>query len=175
MKSTGVVRRIDDLGRIVIPKEIRRSLRIHDGESMEIFVDDELIALKKYSSLDELVNLSVLLVDVIYNDIKKDVLITDMDKVIACSGKDKKKYLSNSISHDLIQIINERMNMKFVKKDLELIDGIPNESDFVIYPIIANGDACGSVIVFSGDSEISEEDERLVKFVADFLGKHIEQ
>ncbi|MBP3841228.1 MAG: AbrB/MazE/SpoVT family DNA-binding domain-containing protein [Bacilli bacterium] len=175
MKSTGVVRRIDDLGRIVIPKEIRRSLRIHDGESMEIFVDNELIALKKYSSLDELVNLSILLVDVIYNDIKKEVLITDMDKVIAYSGKDKKKYLSSCISQNLVQMINERMSIKISKKDVELIDGISYNSGFIIYPIIANGDACGSVVVLCGDTEINEEDERLVKFVADFLGKHIEQ
>jgi len=175
MKSTGVVRRIDDLGRIVIPKEIRRSLRIRDGESMEIFVDDELIALKKYSSLDELVNLSLLLVDVVYNDIKKDVLITDMDKVIAYSGKDKKKYLSNSITHNLVQMINERMCVRVSRKDIELIEGVSNNSGFIMYPIIANGDACGAVLVLCGDSEINEDDERLVKFVADFLGKHIEQ
>ncbi len=175
MKSTGVVRRIDDLGRIVIPKEIRRSLRIHDGESMEIFVDNELIALKKYSSLDELISMSGLLVEAINNEIKKDVFITDMDKVIAYSGKEKKKYISNTISSDLVQIINERMNIKCNNKNIELIDGLKYNSNFVVYPIIANGDASGSVVVLSDDLEISDEDEKIVKFVADFLGKHIEQ
>lgn len=175
MKSTGVVRRIDDLGRIVIPKEIRRSLRIHDGESMEIFVDNELIALKKYSSLDELISMSGLLVEAINNEIKKDVFITDMDKVIAYSGKEKKKYISYTISSDLVQIINERMNIKCNNKNIELIDGLKYNSNFVVYPIIANGDASGSVVVLSDDLEISDEDEKIVKFVADFLGKHIEQ
>jgi AbrB family transcriptional regulator (stage V sporulation protein T) len=175
MKSTGVVRRIDDLGRIVIPKEIRRNLRIHDGESMEIFVDNELITLKKYSSLDELISMSELLVDAINNEIKKDVFITDMDKVIAYSGREKKKYISKTISSDLVQIINERMNIKYNNKSIELIDGITYNYNYVVYPIIANGDASGSVVVLSDDLEISEEDEKIVKFVADFLGKHIEQ
>lgn len=175
MKSTGVVRRIDDLGRIVIPKEIRRSLRIHDGESMEIFVDNELITLKKYSSLDELISMSELLVDAINNEIKKEVFITDMDKVIAYSGREKKKYISKTISSDLVQIINERMNVKYNNKSIELIDGITYNYKYVVYPIIANGDASGSVVVLSDDLEISEEDEKIVKFVADFLGKHIEQ
>lgn len=175
MKSTGVVRRIDDLGRIVIPKEIRRNLRIHDGESMEIFVDNELITLKKYSSLDELISMSELLVDAINNEIKKDVFITDMDKVIAYSGREKKKYISKTISSDLVQIINERMNIKYNNKSIELIDGLTYDYKYVVYPIIANGDASGSVVVLSDDLEISEEDEKIVKFVADFLGKHIEQ
>ena len=155
MKSTGVVRRIDDLGRIVIPKEIRRNLRIHDGESMEIFVDNELITLKKYSSLDELISMSELLVDAINNE--------------------KKKYISKTISSDLVQIINERMNIKYNNKSIELIDGLTYDYKYVVYPIIANGDASGSVVVLSDDLEISEEDEKIVKFVADFLGKHIEQ
>ena len=175
MKSTGVVRRIDDLGRIVIPKEIRRSLRIHDGESMEIFVDNELIALKKYSSLDELINLSELFVDVINNELKRDVFITDMDKVIAYSGKEKKNYIMKPISQDVVQLINERTSLKIYKKTLELVDGISYNSNFVLYPIIANGDVNGSVIVLWGNDELSEEDEKIVKFVSDFLGKHIEQ
>ena len=73
MKTTGVVRRIDDLGRIVIPKEIRRTLRIHDGESLEIFVDNEIITLKKYSSLNELANVSKILVESINKEINKDI------------------------------------------------------------------------------------------------------
>lgn len=175
MKSTGVVRRIDDLGRIVIPKEIRRSLRIHDGESMEIFVDNELIALKKYSSLDELTNISNLLVDAIYNEIKKSVFITDMDKIIAFSGKEKKKYLLQNVSSSLVQIINDRTNIEINNKDIELVDGVSCGSNFIVYPIIANGDVSGSVVVIGSGEKLNDKEMQLIKFVSEFLGRHIEQ
>ena len=83
MKSTGVVRRVDDLGRIVIPKEIRRTLRIRDGESLEIFVDREMIALKKFSKMSDMDDVSKELVEIINANIKKTVLITDRDKFVA--------------------------------------------------------------------------------------------
>ncbi|MBR4617863.1 MAG: AbrB/MazE/SpoVT family DNA-binding domain-containing protein [Bacilli bacterium] len=174
MKTTGVVRRIDDLGRIVIPKEIRRNLRIRDGESMEIFVDNDFITLKKYSSLDELTNISELLVDSINNEIKKVVFITDMDRVIAFSGDDKKKFLFKTISNELGELINERKGVKFSNSSKCLIEGVILEGNFVVYPIIANGDASGSVVVASKDSNISDSEEQLIKVVAEFLGKHIE-
>ena len=152
MKTTGVVRRIDDLGRIVIPKEIRRTLRIHDGESLEIFVDNEIITLKKYSSLNELANVSKILVESINKEINKDIIITDRDNVIAASGVNKKKYMGKNISSYLENVINDR-----------------------IYPIIANGDAVGSAIIVSLENNISESEEKLIKIVAEFLGKHVEE
>ena len=112
MKTTGVVRRIDDLGRIVIPKEIRRTLRIHDGESLEIFVDNEIITLKKYSSLNELANVSKILVESINKEINKDIIITDRDNVIAASGVNKKKYMGKNISSYLENVINDRKSVR---------------------------------------------------------------
>ena len=113
MKTTGVVRRIDDLGRIVIPKEIRRTLRIHDGESLEIFVDNEIITLKKYSSLNELANVSKILVESINKEINKDIIITDRDNVIAASGVNKKKYMGKNISSYLENVIRTYNNTTF--------------------------------------------------------------
>ena len=103
MKTTGVVRRIDDLGRIVIPKEMRRTLRIRDGESLEIFVDEDFVALKKYSPLNDMASLAKTLADSIYSSINKNIIVTDRDKIIACSGSNslKKKFLDKSISEDL--------------------------------------------------------------------------
>ena len=98
MKTTGVVRRIDDLGRIVIPKEIRRNLRIRDGESLEIFVEDEMIALKKYSSMNDLNDICKDLVNTINQVLLKNVLITDRDSVIAISGNNKNAYFKKNIS-----------------------------------------------------------------------------
>ena len=93
MKTTGVVRKIDDLGRIVIPKEIRRTLKIRDGESLEIFVDKEMIALKKYSTMEDLQEVTRKLLDAISNTTSKNIFVTDRDKVIAGSGELKKKFL----------------------------------------------------------------------------------
>lgn len=91
MKSTGVVRRVDDLGRIVIPKEIRRTLRIRDGESLEIFVDREMIALKKFSKMTNIEEISKQLADIIHSTIQKNILIADRDRFVAVSGNLKKK------------------------------------------------------------------------------------
>ena len=159
MKTTGVVRRIDDLGRIVIPKEIRRTLRIHDGESLEIFVDNEIITLKKYSSLNELANVSKILVESINKEINKDIIITDRDNVIAASGVNKKKYMGKNISSYLENVINDRKSVRIFNEKV----------------IIANGDAVGSAIIVSLENNISESEEKLIKIVAEFLGKHVEE
>ena len=91
MKTTGVVRRIDELGRIVIPKEIRKNLRIKNGDSMEIFLNDEEIVLKKYSPIESLENVLINYVDSFNQVMKHNIIITDRDKVIAISGSLKKK------------------------------------------------------------------------------------
>ena len=91
METTGVVRRIDDLGRIVIPKEIRRTLRIKDGSSLEIFVEKDMVALKKYSSIKSLGDFAELYADSINQTLGNIVIITDCDSVIACSGLSKKE------------------------------------------------------------------------------------
>ena len=94
MKTTGIIRRIDDLGRFVIPKELRRTLRIKNGESLEIFVEGEDIILKKYSPMESIEDAAVKYVNSFNKVIKHSVIVTDKDKVIAASGILKKKYLS---------------------------------------------------------------------------------
>lgn len=175
MKTTGVVRRIDDLGRIVIPKEIRKTLHIRDGESMEIYVDNEFITLKKYSSFDGLSNISKLLVDSINSELKKNVFITDMNRVIAYSGNDKKKYIGINISHYLEEIINERKGVRISKNNIQLLDSINVNISCVIYPIIANGDVNGAIVLMSEDEEISDNEDFLIKVISEFLGKNIEE
>ena len=135
MKTTGVVRRIDDLGRIVIPKEIRRTLRIHDGESLEIFVDNEIITLKKYSSLNELANVSKILVESINKEINKDIIITDRDNVIAASGVNKKKYMGKNISSYLENVINDRKSVRIFNEKVKIVDDVEEDCNYIIYPI----------------------------------------
>ena len=176
MKATGVVRRIDDLGRIVIPKELRRTLRIRDGESLEIFVDNEMIALKKFSSMSDIKEISDDLVNTISQNLTKNIIVTDRDKVISSSSNVKNIFLEKNISKYLESKLRDR---KLVKEhdinSVELIEGINNDYSFVISPIIMNGDAIGTVIIFSEKEYISELDVKLAIISSSFLGKHIEQ
>lgn len=176
MKSTGVVRRVDDLGRIVIPKEIRRTLRIRDGEALEIFVDSEMIALKKFSKMTNMTEVAKELVDIINGNINKTVLIADRDRFIAGSGSLKKSYVDKNISKELENIMNERKSVvENSKHSIELLENIKESLAYVIYPIIMNGDAVGLVLVVSDKSDIGQLEEKLVNITAQFLGKHIEE
>lgn len=176
MKSTGVVRRVDDLGRIVIPKEIRRTLRIRDGESLEIFVDREMIALKKFSKMSDMDDVAKELVEIINANIKKTVLITDRDKFIAGSGNLKKKYIDNNISRYLESIMKDRKCVfESSTHTVELIENNKDSLSYIIQPIIMNGDAIGLVLVISDSNNVTQLDEKLINVVAQFLGKHIEE
>lgn len=176
MKTTGVVRRIDDLGRIVIPKELRRTLRIRDGESLEIFVENETIALKKYSSMSDINELADDLVNTINQNISRTVLVTDRDKVISASSNKKSIYLNQNISKFLEKKLNEReILIEKNKHDIELIDGNKEKLSYVISPIIMNGDAIGTVIIFSENESITDFEIKLANITSSFLGKHIEE
>ena len=174
MKATGVVRRIDDLGRIVIPKEIRRNLRIRDGESLEIFVDDDNVVLKKYSIMKNIDEYASNLVDSLYSLVKKSVVITDCDSVIACSGN-VKGLLNKSISDKLSSSIKRRESI-IEKYDKELIitDDFSIDSKYVINSIIANGDSVGLVIIFDKD-EIGDDDMLIASLASKILSKSIEE
>lgn len=175
MKSTGVVRRVDDLGRIVIPKEIRRTLRIRDGEELEIFVDNDVVVLKKFSKVAELDIVSKKIVDVVSSLVGKTVLVTDRDKFITGSGDLRKKYLNKEISSYLEDVISNRNVV--VQKDIgniQLVDVSSEIYSYIINPIVSFGDIIGSVIVISTNSDISEFDVTITGMIAQFLGKYVE-
>ena len=98
MSTTGIIRRIDELGRIVIPKEIRKNLRIKNGDNLEILVEGENITLKKYSQIENLESIASMYADSFYQVLKYNVIITDTDKIVAVGGNLKKKYMNNGIS-----------------------------------------------------------------------------
>ncbi len=176
MKSTGVVRRVDDLGRIVIPKEIRRTLRIRDGESLEIFVDREMIALKKFSTMTDMDDISKQLVDIVNTVTHQNVFITDRDNFIAGSGNLRKKYLNKPISKSLELIMKERKTIvESSLHPIELSDSVVEEYAYVICPVIMNGDAIGLVLIISESSNIGQVEEKMADVVSKFLGKHIEE
>ncbi len=152
MKATGIVRRIDDLGRVVIPKEIRRTLRIREGDPLEIFVDrDGEVILKKYSPISELGDFAKEYADALFDSLGHSILICDRDTYIAVSGSSKKEYLNKSISDLLERTMDQRNSvLEENKKEIQLVDGIDDDvSAYTIAPIVANGDPIGSVVLFS--------------------------
>ena len=122
MKATGIVRRIDDLGRVVIPKEIRRTLRLREGTPLEIFTDREgEIILKKYSPMVELAAFAVQYAEAMAQTTGLMVCITDRDQIIAVSGGPKKDYLQKPVSRQLEHAIGERMLITAIKEDKNFI------------------------------------------------------
>lgn len=150
MKSTGVVRRIDDLGRIVIPKEIRRTLKIRDGENMEIFIDAESIILKKYSRLEDMNSFAYKITEKIHFLSGYEIMITDREKIIVSCGETVNKFLNKNISPVLIKLIDDRESYK--EESISIIEITPNnvlEGHYYILPIISQADSLGLVIFYS--------------------------
>ncbi len=175
MKATGVVRRIDNLGRIVIPKEIRKNLRIQSGDNLEIFMDEnENILLKKYSQIDKLNEIAQNITDSIASSNNHNIFITNNDEFIAGSGKLKKNFLNKKISNDILNILNNR-NLVFKTNDkIKLTNEESFSGNFIVSPIIAGGDAIGLVIMLDSDN-IDDNEVSIIKIIASFLAKHIEQ
>jgi len=178
MKATGIVRRIDDLGRVVIPKEIRRTLRIREGDPLEIFVAREgEVILKKYSPISELGHFAVEYGEALYDSIHFPVLICDRDEVIAVSGDSKKDYLNKSIGSNIEEAIETRENfLEESPSTVEVIRGVDEEvNGHIVTSIIANGDPIGAVIILAKDKErLSEVEHKVAETAANFLGKQME-
>lgn len=176
MKSTGVVRRIDDLGRIVIPKEIRKNMRIKDGESVEIYLESDNIVLKKYSPLGNITEFYRSYVNSIYEAINENIMIVDRDTIVAVAGNLKKKYLNKNISPTIDNIIEQRESILEKNiKDIYFIEDKKETASYAISPIIVSGDAVGAVIIFSTENNLTEFELKTVSIAAKFLGKYIEE
>lgn len=182
MKATGIVRRIDDLGRVVIPKEIRKTLRIREGDPLEIFTDrDGEVILKKYSAIGELNNFATEYSESLSKSSGHMTCITDRDNVIAISGGSKKDYLEKNISQELESIIEERrqlMTKPFEGNNIPVFQGDDSSkySSQLVVPVISNGDPIGSVIFMARDTDqpMGEVELKLAESAANFLGKQIE-
>ena len=178
MKATGIVRRIDDLGRVVIPKEIRRTLRIREGDPLEIFVDrDGEVILKKYSPISELGDFAKEYAEALFDSLGNPVLICDRDAYIAVAGGSKKDYLNKNISN-LVEKTMEDRNAVLLnnQENLSLYDGSEETiSAYTIGPIIANGDPIGAVIIFSKEGNLGEVEQKAVETAAGFLARQMEQ
>ena len=183
MKATGVVRRIDDLGRVVIPKEIRKTLRIKEGDPLEIFTDKEgEVILKKYSPIGELSEFATEYAETLAKTTGHIACITDKDTVIAVSGGSKKEFLEQSISAELERILEDKETYTSKENNDLAVPITKNDNkerrfnSQVVYPIISDGDVIGSVILLSKDTatKMSEVEQKVVQSAASFLGRQME-
>ena len=176
MKATGIIRRIDDLGRIVIPKEIRKNLRIKEGDNLEIFVQNEEIILKKYSMMNKINDLAQGLTDAIYTFMKHSIFITDTDSVVAGSGPLKKNYLNKNISDFIIDSIKRRDKMvENHFKELKILEDEIITCSYVMSTILVNGEATGMILIISEEEKMGESEMQMAGIVSSFMTKYLEQ
>ena len=183
MKATGIVRRIDDLGRVVIPKEIRRTMRIREGDPLEIYTDREgEVIFKKYSPIGELTGFASQYAETLHKTCSMAVIITDRDAVIACAGVPKKEYADKHLSEELETLI-ERRSLYLWAEGSEKLPVIDGGSHFIscAMPILSEGDIVGCVASVA-ELEVDKPhaahggdiEGKLIAPAAGFLGKQLE-
>jgi AbrB family transcriptional regulator (stage V sporulation protein T) len=187
VKATGIVRRIDDLGRVVIPKEIRRTLKIREGDPLEIFVDrDGEVILKKYSPIGELADFAQEYADSLYESTDHIACICDKDIVVAVSGAPRKEFFEKRIAPIVERAMEERRAILLQRAERDesgeslrvLLDDTEGKYEAgVIVPIISEGDPIGTVIIATKDEgkQIGELEMKLAETAAGFLARQMQQ
>ncbi len=176
MKATGIVRRIDDLGRVVIPKEIRRTMHIKEGAPLEIFTDTQGgVIFKKYSPVGELTDTTDQYCEVLNRSVNMPVLICDRDHVISVSGAPKREFAERRISEALEELMESRTSfLKENEQQLMPVDGLSHTADIAV-PIISSGDILGAVVFLSSENvHASRTELKLAQVAASFIGKQME-
>ena len=179
MKATGIVRRVDDLGRIVIPKEIRRTLKIREGDPLEIYTEkDGGVIFRKYSPMGDLQDFASQICDAIGANTGCIAAVSDRDSIIALAGAPKKELMDKPNSKELEKLMEQRRNYRYIQGEalLRATEGSDKHHLGVAAPILSQGDLMGCVMLLLGEEAkpMAESDERLVQTVADFLGKQME-
>ena len=183
MKATGIVRRIDDLGRVVIPKEIRKTMRIREGDPLEIYTDrDGEVIFKKYSPIGEMQLFAAEYAETLAKTAGMSIFVCDRDAIIAVAGASKREYLDRKISKGLEEIIEGRAIYKrdYGKEPFSVIADKASHYISCAMPILAEGDIVGCILSglqydISADDKISDEIEsKLIQTAGIFLGKQME-
>ncbi len=176
MKATGIVRRIDDLGRVVIPKEIRRTMHIKEGAPLEIFTDTQGgVIFKKYSPVGELTDITDQYADVLYRNVSMPVIICDRDHAISVAGASKREFGERRISLELEELMENRT--PFIRNQGEKLtpfEGVEHNAAVAV-PIISSGDVLGAVVLLSAEGvQPSQTDLKLAQVAASFIGRQME-
>lgn len=179
MKATGIVRRVDDLGRIVIPKEIRRTLKIREGDPLEIYTEkDGGVIFRKYSPMGDMQELAAQMCDCIGASTGHVAAVADRDSIIALAGAPKRELMDKPNSQELEKIMEQRKHYLYQQGDA-LVKATDSSEKYhlgVASPILSQGDLMGCVMLLLGESgkPMQEADQKLVQTVAGFLGKQME-
>lgn len=178
MKATGIVRRIDDLGRVVIPKEIRRTMRIRDGDPLEIYTDkDGGVIFRKYSLMGGLTDFAAQLCETLYKSAGVPAVITDRDNLIAVAGAPRKELLDRRVSPELESIMESRQIYQAQPGGKPVPVSAESDSQLLstAAPILSEGDVMGCVVLLkAGTSSGGEVEYKLLQTVAGFLGRQLE-
>ncbi len=179
MKATGIVRRIDDLGRVVIPKEIRRTMRIREGDPLEIYTQaDGEVIFKKYSPVGELGADTKQYVDVLARTTGLAAVICDRDRVVAAAGMPKKDIVGKRISPMLESYMERRSGFALGtdKDNIVVSEEMPREVA-VMSPIIGAGDILGAVVLLCDEKKKTPGvvDVKLTQVAAGFMSKQMEE
>ena len=179
MKATGIVRRIDDLGRVVIPKEIRRTMRIREGDPLEIYTSrDGEVIFKKYSLMGGLEDFAAQLCETMSRSTGAICAVTDRDSIIAVAGGAKRDLLGKRISAQLEQVMENRRIYQYEGDGPQILvsDSSDKLTAVVAAPILSEGDLLGLVLFISGDGQSTAGDAeyKLAQTIAAFLGRHME-
>ena len=184
MRATGIVRRIDELGRVVIPKEIRRTLRIREGDPLEIYTDrDGEVILKKYSPIGEMSTFAKDYTESLFRSLGHIACIVDRDQVVAASGVSKKELSDKPISHDLENAIANRQSVAINRLSGGKTMAVTGEDDAqgytaqVMSPIIADGEAIGAVLLLSREQgmRMGDTELKVAETAAGIVGRQMEQ
>ena len=179
MKATGIVRRVDDLGRIVIPKEIRRTLKIREGDPLEIYTEkDGGVIFRKYSPMGDLQDFAEQICESIGANTGLVAAVSDRDSIIALHGAPKRELMDKPNSQELDKLMENRKNYRYTPGD-SLIRATESSDKYhlgVAAPILSQGDLMGAVLLLMGEnaSPMQESDQKLAQTVAGFLGKQME-
>ena len=179
MKATGIVRRVDDLGRIVIPKEIRRTLRIREGDPLEIYTEkDGGVIFRKYSPMGELQEFAAQMCEAIGTCTGCIAAVSDRDGIIALSGAPKRDLLDKPNSEALGKLMEQRKHYRYESGSpvIPAAEGVEKYHLGVAVPILCQGDLMGSVMLLlgEGDSPLAESDRKLAYTAAEFLARQME-
>lgn len=172
MKETGILRRIDELGRIVIPKEIRRKLKIREGDNMDIYVTQDSIILRKYSLLKDLETILMIMLKAYKQNSNLSIVVTSLENIIA-SSKDEFK-VNDSISLDLVEKIISKENIQISRSyPFKITNETYANSNLIIKPIIVYGDVFGAIILFS-DFDVTNYKNEILDSILYFCIHYIE-
>lgn len=184
MRATGIVRRIDELGRVVIPKEIRRTLRIREGAPLEIYTDnDGEVVLKKYSPIGEIAAVAQDYSDSLYRTLGLITLVCDRDQIVSCAGAPRKDVVEKQLSTDVEQLLEERKTVMYNAADGDKMisihaDDVPNQyTAQLVVPILSDGEIIGGILLVSKDNgaQMTDVEQKVAETTAHIIGRQMEQ